>query len=301
MEDIQTMQSVRRFTTKTLPVIRSISLSLFTFMAFGPLMTGLVHAQGGQIEVEILGHYTDDKENWDEEWTFEVQARDVPNLDEKDWRPDNAVKNLWTGDSDPNNNDWHDLEDKTLFRQRYDETLPTTIEIKQWGWEDDRGARWKYDCCHWYTNDDDSYGTGTQSINVASLTSGTWQVFDWPNLDNDHGIKVRARVIRAPEIKNISPNFGCRGDTDLHVTISGNNFPTSDDDLTGTIDWEGLVARNFHVVSNNEITARVDIGPAACLGKADVKIINKQLLLMPAVARDGFEIRRANAPGCAPQ
>lgn len=295
------MTTVERLTARVFPLVRAFSLILLSLMTFGPLMTGAAHAQGGQIEVEILGHYTDDEECCGEEWTFEVQARDIPNLDDKDWRPGNPIKDLWSGDSDPNNNDWHDTENKLLFKQNYTETLPSRIEIKQWGWEDDRGARWRYDCCHWYTNDDDSYGTDTEGFNTNDLTNGTWHEFAWPDLDNNHGIKVRAKVIRAPVIKDISPSFGCRGDNNIQVTITGNDFPTSDDNLTGIIDWEGLVARNFHAVSASEVTARIDIGPAACLGKADVKIINNQLLLMPAILRDGFEIKRANAPECAPQ
>ncbi len=294
------MKSLGRFNLTPLSTVHYLALLSVMLLATGPLLVPAAHA-GGRVEVEILGHYTDDEECCGEEWTFEVQARDVPNLDDKDWRPANAIKDLWSGDSDPDHNDWHDTEDKPLMKQNYSDALPSRLEIKQWGWEDDRGARWKYDCCHWYTNDDDSYGTGTETIDLNSLSNATWKTFDWPDLKGSHGLKVRARVIRAPVIKDISPNFGCRGDTNLQVTITGDNFPTNDDNLVGQIDWEGLVASNFHAVSSNSVTARVDIGPAACLGKADVKIANTELLLMPAVLPDGFEIRRANAPGCAPQ
>jgi len=295
---------------KTLPynkgVFRIRRLKLLIVAIFSLVMTSMVYAQGGRIDIEILGHYTDDKESWGEEWTFEVQTRDVPNLDEKDWRPENSVKNKWSGDSDPNNNDWHDLEDKRLLRHIYSEALPRSIEVRQRGWENDRGARIIFDCCNWYTNDDDDYGTGTETIDVNTLVHEAWSEFDWPNLDGDHGIRVRAKVIHAPVIKDISPNFGCRGDTNLQVTITGGNFPSLDENLLASIVWEGLVASNFHVVSSSEITARVDIGPQACLGFADVRVGNReliglqdgQLVSLQAVMLDAFEIKRATDPSC---
>ena len=98
---------------------------------------------GGWVQVEILGHYTDEKENDSEEWTFEVGAKDVPNLDGEDWVPRVPLINTWSGDSNPNNNAFHaweeidSLGDNIIFDQRYSDVLPDEIRIRQWGWEND--------------------------------------------------------------------------------------------------------------------------------------------------------------------
>ena len=271
-------------------------------MFFGIAILGMARpipamADSGKITVQLLGHYTDDKEWFGEEWTFEVNARFVKhNGDLSAWRPVPFRQHIWSGDSDPDNNDWHDLPDATIFERTF-ANLPANIEIKQRGWENDTGARRIYNCCKWWRNDDDNYGTGTKSIPVAELPPNAWKVYDWPKIHGPHGLKVRLKLTQfiPPALRGISPAQGCKGTQDLAVNITGGNFV---DGMTVNISGAGVTAHDITVASASLITAQVDIGTNALATRRNVRVYKEDQPTLTATLINGFEVLAATDPAC---
>jgi len=274
---------------------RVVVISLLVY-GIGLLIPNPAYCVRGKITVQVMGHYTDDVEWGNEEWTFEVNARAIRNGQAEPW----GLKTIstWTGDSDPNNNDWHDLEDKTIFQQVLPLELPEQIEIKQWGWENDRGPRKIYNCCKWYLNDDDSYGTGTKTIDVGSLPNKTWKEFDWPDLKGSHGLKIRVKVERVgpPDIKAVIPNRGCRGRENQPVKLTGSNFADG-----MTVDIQGLGVDEFDITvsSPNEINFKINISQIAPLGARNVRLSTPGQPASADVLEDGFTVLRASNEECS--
>ena len=238
--------------------IRKISLFLVTVFLTSFFLSQAAVAAGGTVKVEVLGHYTDDKEWFGEEWTFGVKARFVrDNGDSGEGLP---RQKIWSGDSNPDNNDWHDLEDYTVFERSFLLELPASIEIHQRGWENDLDPRRVYQCCKWWRNDDDDYGTGTESIDLASLPNDTWQEFDLPDLKSNHGIKFRIKVQRVPSIRSVVPDKGCKRLTNIPVSVNGTGFV---DGMEVKIGGLGVTVHDVAFVSDNRIDTLVDIGAGA--------------------------------------
>ncbi|MDY6825258.1 MAG: hypothetical protein SWH68_15920 [Thermodesulfobacteriota bacterium] len=268
-----------------------------TTAVFSAVAPSPATAESGKIIVQLLGHYTDDEEWFDEEWTFEVNARFVRDGGELGiWRPLPFRQNIWNGDSDPDNNDWHNLPDVTIFERTFFQ-LPEKIEIKQRGWENDCKARRIYNCCKWWRNDDDNYGTGSKFVNVADLPPNEWKTYDWPKVHGPHGLKARVKLEQTipPEIRSITPDQGCKGDQDLAVNIAGANFIQG---MTVNISGAGVTVNDVNVASSSLITAELDIAAAALSTRRNVRVYKPDQPVLTDTLTNGFEVLAATDPAC---
>ena len=178
----------------------SRAASLVAASLLGATIAGTLPAVAnaqGRVQIEVVGHYTHDVENGGEEWTFEVSAKDVPDLDGVGRV---RLKNTKDGDSSPNFLASRNIADRMLFDHTYDRRLPKWIYIEQRGWENDRGDRRTFDCCSFWKNDDDDYRTGAAFLLVQGLESGRATTFHFPSLQGGegrkHGLQLRLTVTR---------------------------------------------------------------------------------------------------------
>ncbi|MHC4751575.1 MAG: hypothetical protein ACYTFW_17095 [Planctomycetota bacterium] len=275
----------------------SLPILFLLISSIGVSLPDIAYCDRGKLEVQVLGHYTDNKESGKEEWTFVNKARAIINGEKKNWTL--QKKTTWTGDSNPNNNDYHDLDKNiTIFNQLLPLQLPEKIDVWQWGWENDRGARKIYNCCSWWRNDDDDYGKGIKSIDVSGLPNNEWEIFSWRNFKGPHGLKVRAKVQRwgPPQIIRLSPNRGCRGRNDQPVKLLGNYFA---DGMIVNILGLGVREHDINVTSETEINFKIDITLIAPLGARDVRVSTPGHPALSATLSDGFTVLRASDPECS--
>jgi hypothetical protein len=157
------------------------------------------------VEIEITGHYTDDAEAGNEEWTFDNWANDGTE--------GSHVITLWDGDSDPNVDAWHPSS-FTLYARAYSPgTTLRSVTVYQFACEDDIEARDKCEprkwCARFGCPSDRNLGTGSIVIdNLDALTpSEDWIQIDRPDIapegsalgiSSPHGVKLRYRVRTGP-------------------------------------------------------------------------------------------------------